>query len=609
MKPSDFIKKNQQEYTHSSDCHYHSGHDCNCGEKTKTHSSDCHYHSGHDCNCAMSNHVDEDIGDVKTRLAAAIAQRKGRNDDFDSMKDTIASLTAKKKTTKRVCEYSVEKVSPAQKTKIEELNEKLKEIGQKMKDVNNIYIAGKKFNDDVLMTAARQKLSQLAAQLEKTKHALTVTETKKNAPRVRKATGKDGVAEWEVLNSNGVTVKKFSSSRAANEYMHSKYASLGEGVWDDIKPQPGEKLSDVAKDFLPNPKELIGDIKRGVKKVAGIIAHPVKSAGDRYEPKNVSGSKASEQGVAEGAPELLKAEMPLVRHIEKELDKGGWTKDDPEYKKAFNSSLAYYRKFGNAGQVNEQGVAEGSEQINEYRDRLLQYVKSLLPTWPDYVLKDWLVPNKGDFSNLPTDALKNGVMEKVQGAGLTPNSKWQLVPDMKFTMDMFDSMTKQRLIGRAGGSSDLGMGIPKDKERHATQAALAQQQGGVRKEPVLLIKTAKGYELLEGWHRTIQHFVKYPEGYTGPAYVAVSQGQQGVAEGSDSNLSYQGNCTEDDVIEHIFGDVNNFANMVEEHGDEFTVGDLVVKYDPETDVHSFYYKKQGVAEAKPKRSRHHGDDT
>ena len=160
--------------------------------------------------------------------------------------------------------------------------------------------------------------------------------------------------------------------------------------------------------------------------------------------------------------------------------------------------------------------------ITEYRDRLLQYVKSLLPTWPDYVLKDWLVPNKGDFSNLPTDALKNGVMEKVQGAGLTTNSKWQLIPNMKFTMDMFDPMTKQRLIGRAGGTSDLGMGIPRDKERHATQAALAQQQGGVRKEPVLLIKTAKGYELLEGWHRTIQHFVKYPEGYTGPAYVATA---------------------------------------------------------------------------------------
>ena len=63
-------------------------------------------------------------------------------------------------------------------------------------------------------------------------------------------------------------------------------------------------------------------------------------------------------------------------------------------------------------------------------------------------------------------------------------------------------------------------------------------------------------------------------------------------DSTDSNLSYQGNCTEDDVIEHIFGDVNNFANMVEEHGDEFEIDDLVVKYDPETDIQSFYYKIQ-----------------
>jgi pyrimidine deaminase RibD-like protein len=179
--------------------------------------------------------------------------------------------------------------------------------------------------------------------------------------------------------------------------------------------------------------------------------------------------------------------------------------------------------------------------ITEYRDRLLQYVKSLLPTWPDYVLKDWLVPNKGDFSNLPADALKNGIMEKLQGAGLTPNSKWQLVSNMKFTMDMFDPMTKQRLVGRAGGTSDLGMGIPRDKERHATQAALAQQQGGVRKEPVLLIKTAKGYELLEGWHRTIQHFARYPDGYTGPAYVATTGAvQENFADGKVKGKSRPG---------------------------------------------------------------------
>ena len=75
------------------------------------------------------------------------------------------------------------------------------------------------------------------------------------------------------------------------------------------------------------------------------------------------------------------------------------------------------------------------------------------------------------------------------------------------------------------------------------------------------------------------------------------EGQQHMAEGSD-NLNYIGNCTDDDVIEHIFGDATGFAQAVEEYGDEFVLDDLVVKYDPETDVHSFYYKKQGVAEGK-----------
>jgi len=173
------------------------------------------------------------------------------------------------------------------------------------------------------------------------------------------------------------------------------------------------------------------------------------------------------------------------------------------------------------------------EFISEYRDRMYQYIKSVLPTWPDYVLKDWIYNlARGDHQAgvyfKPDDDFdkwgfnKETILKMIQGTGLSPNTKWQLVPNMKFTMDMFDPKTKERLIGRAGGTSDMGMGILRDKERHATQAALAQKQGGVRKEPVLLIKTTQGYELLEGWHRTIQHFARYPDGYVGPAYVAVS---------------------------------------------------------------------------------------
>ena len=64
------------------------------------------------------------------------------------------------------------------------------------------------------------------------------------------------------------------------------------------------------------------------------------------------------KGVAEGAPELLKAEMPLVRHIERELAQHGVQKNDPEYNEKFKHVLAYYRKFGNVDAI-KKDVEEG----------------------------------------------------------------------------------------------------------------------------------------------------------------------------------------------------------------------------------------------------------
>ena len=58
-------------------------------------------------------------------------------------------------------------------------------------------------------------------------------------------------------------------------------------------------------------------------------------------------------------------------------------------------------------------------------------------------------------------------------------------------------------------------------------------------------------------------------------------------------LNYIGNCTEDDIVEDIFGNVSEFARQVEMYGDEFKVGNLVVKYDYETDVHQFYIDDEG----------------
>ena len=73
-----------------------------------------------------------------------------------------------------------------------------------------------------------------------------------------------------------------------------------------------------------------------------------------------------EQGVAEGAPELLKKEMPLHRHAEKLLAQNGVSKDDPDYHHHLNNTIKHLRQFGNIDLINksdEQGVAgDGRKQ-------------------------------------------------------------------------------------------------------------------------------------------------------------------------------------------------------------------------------------------------------
>jgi hypothetical protein len=50
---------------------------------------------------------------------------------------------------------------------------------------------------------------------------------------------------------------------------------------------------------------------------------------------------------------------------------------------------------------------------------------------------------------------------------------------------------------------------------------------------------------------------------------------------------YIGNCTNDEIIDYLFGDASEFARLVEEHGDNFTINNIKVTYDEEADVHSF----------------------
>lgn len=50
-----------------------------------------------------------------------------------------------------------------------------------------------------------------------------------------------------------------------------------------------------------------------------------------------------------------------------------------------------------------------------------------------------------------------------------------------------------------------------------------------------------------------------------------------------------GNCTQEDVVEDLFGSVSEFARQVEENGDEFLYKNSIqVTYDEPNDVHYFF---------------------
>lgn len=154
--------------------------------------------------------------------------------------------------------------------------------------------------------------------------------------------------------------------------------------------------------------------------------------------------------------------------------------------------------------------------ITELRQGLLGLAKQTFPTWPDYVVTDWI------YKNFKTNMAANQADEQAAMDWITATKQrygqlqWTL-EKLKITLDIFDPETQQRIKSRAGGVSNP-QNIPKDDIRHAQQQQMIQTQG-ISKEPIIVYQSPQGYELIEGYHRTIQNIKEFPEGYEGPAWV------------------------------------------------------------------------------------------
>jgi hypothetical protein len=223
-----------------------------------------------------------------------------------------------------------------------------------------------------------------------------------------------------------------------------------------------------------------------------------------------------------------------------------------------------------------KGVAEGYQDDSKEREENLRYSRSRNPV-ADAIRKK-LNPNQKE-QNKEKDVAEGGISDKIKGAA--------------------------KSVKRA--AQGWGINGELDMPTASGVVASAKKLRGDHDDPTVpsLPGAVLGFRKHPPKNKA-QEFAKkvYDREMKQRGYGRFAdKDEQGVAEGAD-NLSYIGNCTDDDVIEHIFGDATNFAQAVEEYGDEFTIDELVVKYDPESDVHSFYYKNQGVAEEQVDENLH-----
>lgn len=144
--------------------------------------------------------------------------------------------------------------------------------------------------------------------------------------------------------------------------------------------------------------------------------------------------------------------------------------------------------------------------LTEIRGGWYEYLKRKLPNFPEYVLKDWIyrkVDNYKDYKSFT-----NWVDEYLVGL------EWEYRKDFPITMDIFNEKTQNELKERIGGL--IRTDVERDEIRHKNQRELLQSRG-ISKEPIILFRRDDGKYLLgEGWHRTTQAFMKYPDGFIQP---------------------------------------------------------------------------------------------
>lgn len=164
-------------------------------------------------------------------------------------------------------------------------------------------------------------------------------------------------------------------------------------------------------------------------------------------------------------------------------------------------------------------------EIDETRSSYLSFIVNKVKDitgeeWPEYVLKDWLYKNTKSYDpGMDTRVgYKKLVYRFVRDFTNEYGQGHWVHKVVTLGFDSFTQDTKKGIQSRHGGRVPVP-GIHNDIERHRIQNNLIQKRG-VSNEPIILVQRTDGYDLLEGWHRTIQSLENFKT-YEQPAYIYV----------------------------------------------------------------------------------------
>lgn len=228
------------------------------------------------------------------------------------------------------------------------------------------------------------------------------------------------------LEIYGVYVRKLAESRSGKRLLEGKQTAVEQALFRELSQRsqgsidsasvgdrvalldlstlniPGHKVVARLDGFL-NPKQIVNITESGnfqQLEFADGSRYPERDHGDIFQqtqswnmtklfPTSDAAARAHafyalvgrrmsddldfqtrvDQSITEGAPELLQAQMPLVRHIQRELAKHGYVKGTSEYNTMFKHQIAFYRKFGNIDAIRQ---SQAPDMVNEigYSDQL-----------------------------------------------------------------------------------------------------------------------------------------------------------------------------------------------------------------------------------------------